>query len=53
MTRRERILLAEIIGRHDAERRARADQLARRAQGRHARRVARAEARHAEGWAVR
>jgi hypothetical protein len=50
MTRRERILLAEIIGQQDAERQARAQDVRRRAQDRHARRVARADARHAEGW---
>jgi hypothetical protein len=48
VTRRERILLAEIIGQHDAERQARADQLRMRAEGRHARRVARADQRHAD-----
>jgi hypothetical protein len=50
VTRRELLLLAEIIGAQDAERKARADQLRMRAEGRHARRVARDTARHAEGW---
>jgi hypothetical protein len=50
VTRRELMLLAEIIGQQDAERQARAQDVRRRAQDRHARRVARAEARHAEGW---
>jgi hypothetical protein len=50
VTRRELLLLAEIIGQQDAERAARAQDVRRRATDRHARRVARADARHAEGW---
>lgn len=53
MTGREVRILAEIIGAADAARVARADDVKRRATERHARRVARDEARTADGWAVR
>ena len=53
MTRRERELLAAIIGRDDAARQERAERRDRAARDRHARQVARDRASVADGYALR